>query len=226
MLPSMLYAASQKRECKGNPNDRCHYCAAPCDRSHIHEDYQPPFQKVAIRAVPNSPWECEGCWLFHRTRVMATSVSWKKGEDRHFYHLVKQNWWITEEAKIIVLDDPRDRAAMRDLLMKPPKLFMMMLLREKTECELHLGIVNHHQEVQLDTKLGFTLDGVPHYYTVYELESAVRNGSEGTKGGTRLLAEMFAPWSLPPLVEVDEPPKRGRPPTKPDGRSVTQAVAK
>ena len=152
-------------------------------------------------ARPSSPWICEGCYLFRRASTSVFDFEGRWVKDRQTPR--KWPWLLTETEAVTVLDSNRE--AFQSFLLAPPTRFCLMLLDGPEQfVRLHAGIVND-REILEGTTLQFTVNNVPHIWTVATLKHAILNGQEGVEGGVRFLLDKFGPW------KTDRPEgKRGR----------------
>jgi hypothetical protein len=76
--------------------------------------------------------------------------------------------------------------------------------------------------MSLDTPLDFTVNNIPHIFTVYDLQEAVKHGSTGKEPGARVLIKMLGPWKKPKeeKARVGAPVQSERLNQRPDLRSV------
>lgn len=210
----MLYAKSQNSGCAGQW--KCHWCGAPCLDLYVHDDAPeiPGAKRNPNRARhPANPYVCQGCWLWRRQRI---SIHYHN-EDRHV--LDRQtpkwhSWFITPRLARAV--HPADHALLFSLIQTPPTCFALLFLSKPRTNEnatnpiivnhLHLAAVNEHERIEAGTALTYTLDNVPHAYTVYEFEEALKHGPEGKEPGVRVLFELLG------LKATEEKRGRGRPP--------------
>ena len=205
MSAPQLYAASQGTRCEGKYE--CHWCGSPCDDLHRHDDPPPvPFVKYKSTAKrPNANWVCRGCALFRRKRVTVPYMSggYSDGKSAADY-----SWWVTPQGAYAVLQE--HHAALYDHLLAPP-LHFCLALRQKEKVLLHLAAVNELSEIKATTPLAFTLDNKAMEYTVYELEEALRQGTQGRIPGARALVEALGPFDLAAKRERGRPRKEEEP---------------
>lgn len=205
LLASELYATSQGHSCSGK--EECHWCSAPCGRLDPHDDGLPTLAQYRPRTLakrPGNAYVCRGCWLWRRQR---TTVFFLSKGFRDGRCAMDHSWWITGEEAWAVRA-PEDARALYEHLLEPPLLFCLALADGERN-HLQQAVVNDLDEVRADTPLRFTLNGIVHEYTVYELEDALRsNDPAGRRPGVGALMRLFGGHALPPR---DERKKPGRP---------------
>lgn len=212
MLASELYAISQGSKCDGFQS--CHWCAAPCDRKWQHDDPPPEpfFRGPRLPAKrPASAYICSGCRLFRRPLLTANYLS---GGLKDRQCPLNLSLWITPEGAWALRAEDND--ALHRVLLKPPLRFAL-ILRDGLDAptnHLQLASANDHKAIQADTLLHFTINNIPHSYTVYELENVERNGVSGCEPGVGALARILRieqASSLPGPTILDAKRGRGRP---------------
>lgn len=205
LLASELYARSQGEICQGN--QPCHWCGAPCERLWTHDDPPPIIGvKSTIHARhPSSPYICRGCFLFKRPRLTVWFLGggFKDGKcPRHF------GWLITPKGSWAI--DSENPSPVYEFLLKPEPVFSLSFLSEPgITNRLQLTRVNELGEIKADTTIHYTINNIPHHYTIYELESAIRQGAEGREPGVQALLRLLGDYSLPEASK--EPRGKGRP---------------
>ena len=119
------------------------------------------------------------------------------------------SWWVTPEGAFVV--KPKDGDLIYRLLLAPPRSFALLLIDNSPVNLIQLAVANDKVEIKGDTPLEFTINGVVHSYTVYEMEHALKHGPEG-KPGIMALMKIFGKPSAD-LIAKDEQPKAklGRP---------------
>lgn len=183
-----LYALACGHECSGP--DRCYWCAAPCAKVIPHND-QPP-ALVARKAnpharCPGNQYQCVGCWLFGRARV---TVHWLGGGLADGMSPARLSWWLTPDGAWAVR--PEDAAALYEALRRPPLRSCLALLDGEPVNRLQNGLVNDLDVVKAGTPLAFTINGVPHAYTIYELDEVLKGADPaGTEPGVQALLRLF-----------------------------------
>ncbi len=214
MLASELFAKAFKQQCEGKWN--CHWCGALCDNRTTHNDPPPgPFQRTKSTArYPASAYICKGCWLFRRQRVTLYFLdgTFKDGQ------AVEKHSFILTEDKLNILQ-MTDYAPLYQLLLNPPKIFTLALLTPDPIMSGKLNVpvgkvnsiqsmfVNENEEVKGETIFKFTINNIPHSYSVYELEQGIRQGGTGREPGVQaLLRFLGTPPELPEKI-----PTVGRP---------------
>lgn len=175
---SDLYALSQGTSNIGP--EECHWCASNCKRIWFHDDAPPvPFIRSKSMAMrTNNPYICTGCWLFRRKRITVTELGgkWKDGQQP-----ICHSWWITDKGAWVV--NPKDPESIYPLLLKPPNRFVLAILDGVAANHLQLMQVNDIAEIRAETPLRFTVNNIPHTYTVYELQEALEGAGEGKQIG-------------------------------------------
>lgn len=195
--------------------DRCHWCGSPCQRHHMHDDPPAlPFTpKNRYKAkCPSTAYVCHSCYLWKRPRV---TIYFLDGTLKDVQCAQKHSWYITKDSAKAIRKE--DRINLYPILLKPENTFVLSLLdgKEKIDNFLHLNQLNDIAEIKGNTELKFTLNNVVFTYTIYDLESALRNSEVGKTPGVRTLIEYCGPYSIPPLVEKEH--RRGAPVTRGTG---------
>ncbi len=211
MTASDVWAMSQGTKNEGDLE--CHWCLAPCSRQFLHDDLpQVPFQRSKSTAKrPSSPYQCLGCWLWHRKRVTVSFLT-RNGNNHYPYKdrqcALDHAWWITPTAALAVREE--DKGTLWNLLLDPPKTFVLMLRTSEWEGEtlLQLASVNDLHEAKADTQIQFTINNIPHYYTVYCLEETQSNPGSAHEPGMQALIRILG---SPPRKEKPDTSKGGRP---------------
>jgi hypothetical protein len=153
-----------------------------------------------------------GCWLYRRKSI---TIFYLSGEGKERYadrQTLREHSWLlmADGIRGIRHDVANDVQSMYQFLLAPTTRFALALkVGEKDHNHIQLAAVNNHDIIKADTPLVFTINGVPHTYTVYDLEMAVKTGLEGREPGVRELINLFGP---PPVKHEDkeEETKRGR----------------
>lgn len=205
MLATELYAITQRAKCSGDLE--CYWCAAPCNRMLRHNEPTPEFgvKRTHIAKRPANPFICVGCWLFRRKRITINytpdGTKFKDGQCP-----LNHSWLITED-RALTIDF---NTSLYEFLLAPKchQMVLSLLDGEKTlPNHLQLATVNDLTEAKTDTPIHFTINGIPHQYTVYELKSAIDNrDANGAGAGTRELIRLLG---MPEKIE--EKLERGRP---------------
>lgn len=220
LLASELFALAHSVRCVGP--DRCHWCSAPCARMWKHND-PPPLIGVprSLARCPGNGFICNGCWIWRRQRttVFYLDHTFERPHFRDGQSLRYASVYCTEQGAWLVRD--HEKEALYALLLDPPKRFFLSLLSAYGENHLQLAHTNDLPAIQADTPLTFTLDGIPHTYSVYELEMAAKHGPEGRLPGVQALARLFGP---PPVSPAPEKRKVGRPAGEGDELQAVKAV--
>ena len=228
MLSSELYAVSQNTVCSGP--EFCYWCSSPCNREYQHGDAPPiPFQKRhSLARKPSEPWICAGCYLWRQPSVTARFLlpaddkATRPFKDRQCP--VNHSWLVTEQAAWAIIFE--SHAELYRRLLAPPKLFLLSLLSDKSiPNHLQLCQVNEHAEVAADTPLAFTIDNIPHTYTVYELEEAIRNGPAGKEPGVQALCRLLGPFTLPSKPVAEKTSGRPKADSVVDGKVTKRKVS-
>lgn len=217
VLASELFARIHSTECRGRY--LCHYCGAPCDNLWPHGEPPPvPFVRAVPTAKrPGDPWMCKGCWLYRRTSVTAVYLD---GGMKDRQCLLDHSWLLTA-ADARTLRGPDAAADLRraqteaifDFLRKPPLLFCLSLVEGGAKNLIQTAIVNDLAKIDAGTELKFTLNGVPHAYTVHELEVAIdERETAGREPGVReLLRVLGRPLREPRIRDKGRPAPREQP---------------
>lgn len=217
---SDILAWSHGKENKGVL--QCHWCKAPCDRIHRHDDFVPiPFTKNKNLAKnPDGGYICNGCQLYHKPSVTGYYLD---GTFRDRMCLKNCSWLITRtETKI--LRPKQDAEALYKILLKPPHQFVLSFITLPTTTNhLHCTTANDYSIVEAGTPLHFTIDNIPHKYTVNELEEALKHEADGKEPGVRALVRLLGHHKIE-VPEVKSKP--GRPPALPDGKILQKVVSK
>jgi hypothetical protein len=200
---SELYALSQGGKCTGK--EECYWCTAPCERKWVHDDAPPvPFTKKKTTAKrPGNLYICTGCWMYRMERITIRFL------DNTFKDRQKpqsHSWWITkEDARSI---GKYDYDTLYSYLLNPPLIFSLSLISDiNIPNLLQLQLLNNLDKIQAETELQFTLNNIPHTYTVYELEEGLKHGSEGKMPGVQALIRHLGPHQL--ILDVKK--GKGRP---------------
>ena len=194
LCASNLYARSQGRENSGTSN--CHWCASLCERTWAHDDEQRlPFQRPKVFArCPSNPYICAGCWLWRRLRVPANFL---EGGFADSQCALNHSWWITDHGAWAISRWPSSKKALYDLLLHPPLRFCLALLDGENlfQNQLQQTLCNDMDEMRGDTLLRFTINNVPHTYTVYELEQSILyHDPEGKEPGISALVRLLGEY--------------------------------
>ncbi|MDE2095657.1 MAG: hypothetical protein KGL39_00240 [Patescibacteria group bacterium] len=230
LLASEIFALAHESKCQGF--SECHWCGAPCGSLWAHDDPPgivgvKPLARMARR--PGNPWICKGCWLWRRQRV---TVNYLGGDFKDGQTAGHHSWWIEEKGAWALRKESYPK--LYEKLLAPPRHFVLSLLVTDPVVSGAIGLApaltNHLQHCVAnnvdslfpDTPLFFTVNGIQHQYTVYELEDGLRNGSEGKEPGIGALIRVLGTYPLPPKPGQDNEPRgRGRPP-KPEDAKIFQ----
>jgi hypothetical protein len=206
LLASQLYAISQGHTCAGF--HECHWCGGPCDGRLTHDDPPP---SIGVRRQPckrpANPYCCLGCWLFRRKRVTVSFLAGGYRDGRSPLHF---SWWVTEKGAWAL--DKDDGPDLYECLLDPPSRFFLAMLDGADVNHLQLAVANDNPpKSPADTKLHFTINGIPHDYTVYELTEALTSSSvAGKEPGVAALVKLLGPYE-----EMSNPGVKGRGPGRP-----------
>lgn len=182
---------------------RCYWCGAACERTCPHGDLPPtPFVKNYSGAkCPGEAYVCQGCQLFRRKRVTLPFLAegFRDGQTT-----ADHSWYLTE-AGVWGLRDA-DHLTLYKKLLEPPRRFVLAL--KTADCrrtEIHLAAANDCPEIKANTPLSFTLNNKPQQYTVYDLETAIKQNNHVSPGVQALIRFL----GKPPLL--NRPNDKGRP---------------
>lgn len=210
-LASQLFAKVHSRECKGTRE--CHWCGGSCTDKWVHDDVAPiPFERSKTTAKrPGNSYICEGCMLYHKNSV---TVRYLIGglKDRQCFS--NWSWFMTLDGIWVI--KPLDHQELYNKLLAPPPVFCLTLTDGTIKPLIQLCLVNEVKEMKADTLLKFTFNNIPHTYTIYELEQAIKTGSDGKMPGASALIRYLGKCErlAPPVIE--EKKERGRPIKKDD----------
>ncbi len=229
MTSSEIWARANNMKCEGEME--CHWCGAPCKRLWRHGQPPPmPFTKRTYFAKrANANYICSGCWSFRRARVTIRCLdgSFIDGQCAENY-----SWLIKEDGCFYVPVTKDSNPLYPILLDNPPLRFSLMLMEKgKAKNMLQFGVVNDLTTIQADTELAFTINNIPHTYTVYELDEALKHGPEGKSPGTQALIRFLGEYKPDYWLNgngKDEKKERGRPRKEDmiDGRITKRNVKK
>jgi hypothetical protein len=176
--------------------EQCHWCGTACDRSCLHDDTPPiAFHKLTSSArYYSGNWICAGCqqWRHKRHTVFFQDRTYRDCVSPQNY-----SWWI-EETEAFALRTPDLKFYQK--LLQPPLTFCLSLSDGSVPHLLHTSLVNQHVEIAADSKLRFTFNNIPQYYTVYELEEALKTTEKGKTPGVQLLIRLFGR----PILKLEE----------------------
>ena len=217
MSASDLFAQSQgSLNFDGETGQRCHWCGSACNQDWKHDDLPPiPFVKIKNQAkCPANHWICVGCWLWRRGRVTVTFVdgSYKDGQTASGH-----SWWVTDDSAKAV--NSSCQHLLHSCLLKPPNRFVLTLITEGFSNNLHLAVANDVSIIEAETPLLFTINNIVSEYTVYDLETALKDPEASRTPGVRMLLKYFHPWEYPKL-------EKRRPVGKPPEVKVSEGVKK
>lgn len=208
---SDLFAISQGSINDGVDSLQCHWCGSRCTRTWTHDDVPPiPFQRSKSTARnPQGQFVCTGCWLWRRGSV---TVNFLTGGYKDRQQAKNHSWWINEEGAWALRKE--DYQHLWNLVISPPLRYSLALLDgEGVSNHLQLMIANDCPEILGDTQLWFTVNGIPHFYSISELEAGLKIGETGREPGVRALIRLLG--KTPPNLTF-------KPQKKPEGRPSTK----
>ncbi len=196
MLASQLYALSQSNRCEGT--ETCHWCSAPCQRLWLHDE--PPavigVKRDRLARCPNSIYVCVGCWMWRRGSVTVGFLPHPNGNGVPSYKDRQKSplwsWLITDTNSWAIRKS--DNEELVKILLEPPLRFFLSLLDGDKPPPNHLQmcIANDLERIEGATPLAFTVNNIPHKYTVYELEDVLTGGdSNGKEPGVQALVRIL-----------------------------------
>ena len=228
MLASELYAKTQSAECKGS--FECHWCGAKCGSNWTHDEPAPMIgvKRPTLAKRYGSPYVCSGCWLYRRrsqtvnflTQIPYRETSRMVHPQKDRQRLSNHSWLLTEKG-FFGLRFPEDSGELYQFLLKPfPLLFCLSLVEGGEENHLQLAQVSENFILTAETRIPFTYNNSPHFYTIYELTEAIKTSPKGKEVGVGILMRVLGD---PPanLFEVKEEKPRGRGRPKPPEDSKT-----
>jgi hypothetical protein len=234
----VLYAMGLGQKTEGT--DECYWCAGPTIPGRFPH-YEPaptiarqwPIGEPRPRFLPRRPGNgcvCVGCHLWRRKLITVRFLDNKNAPALRDRQTPPNHSWLLTKADGVAVR-PNSGTFVYPTLLKPPNTFCLMLREgESVPNHLHCGLVNDIAEIKADTPLHFTLNNIPHTYTVYELEAGLRGGKEGTLPGVAALIRLFGECELPPSPEdkrqqvIAGKPKGGRPEPLQDGKVLNRPV--
>jgi len=214
VLASQIYALSQNSKCSGEQS--CHWCGGPCGRLWLHDDPPPVpcYRTNSSARKPANPYICCGCWLWRRKKITAPYLSsGMKDSQTPNSH----SWWITESGAWALRPVENDSLALWKILASPPLRFVLCFVTSQPLASgrtdfpagisnlIHLAVANDHKEIKASTELHFTINNIPHSYTVYELEEATKHGADGKAPGVRELFRLLGQ----PQAAAEAPRQKG-----------------
>lgn len=216
LVQGEMFAISQGIKCEGDLE--CHWCSAPCTREYLHDDPPPIafYKSVSTARRVSSHYVCKGCLAFRRNR---TTVRFLNGGFKDGQAPMDHSWYFCDTGAWTLC--PADTRKLYQTLLNPPLRFVLallvngpvssgVLLKEGMKNHLQLMIVNDCKEILGDTLLWYTINGVKHAYTVYELLEGLKSGiSDGKEPGTRTLLELLG--LDPEMLRKEEKGDAGRP---------------
>jgi hypothetical protein len=141
-------------------------------------------------------------------------------------HPPQYSWFLTNEGAWFV--KPGD-SNLYEKLLRPPCRFALMLLDGQTVNHLHLATANDIAEIAPETPLSFSVNGIPHKYTIHELSRGICYGGDGREPGVQALLRLLGPASPELVKKWKEPPQRegsGRQPEPPAATALKKPVVK
>lgn len=127
-----------------------------------------------------------------------------------------QHSWLLTERGVHAIRRPEDVSRLYAFLLSPAKVFCLSLVDSDKDGNarnlIQLAKVNQFEAIAGDTALKYTLNNREYSYTPYELEEALKHGSEGKPGGVHNLIHWLGPYEG--IARVDPEEKResaGRP---------------
>lgn len=223
LLASELYAISQGKSCSGR--EECYWCSAPCGRFNTHDDDVPVFapRRAKTQAKrPGNAFVCDGCWLWRRKRI---TVFWLSEGFKDGLCPLDHSWWITDQ-EAWGIRVPKDAGELYARLLEPPLLFTLTLTDGTPGAKNHIqhAFANDLEEIKADTPLKFTLNNIPHEYTVYELGNALRtNDPAGMRPGVGALLRLFGPYEASDRTERRGPGRPRSDASQPHKKTVTKS---
>lgn len=228
LTASMLFSSVQGIPSNGHLWCRCHWCGGPCNNQIVHDDPPPiPFVRSSSGAkCPSETYICMGCHLWRNGK---RTINFLGGGFKDGQRPKDHSWLITDKVAL-VLEDGKGQDDLWRFLLTPSKQFVLALRSSKggVDTLLHFAIANDPGGILADTPLYFTLNNVPHQYSIYELVESIRSPDGPSDPGTKAL------WNFlggPPEDIQSQYPKhgeekrgRGRPPAKEDARQTTKKV--
>lgn len=188
MTPSPIPASALYAHTQGSFNSgmwRCHFCGACCSELYEHDDPRREVgqKRLVFAMFPANPWMCRGCWLWRRTRLELTFLD----GSRQTKQCPRNHSWFLSSGQAFAIT-PHCYPTLYDKLINPPRCFSLSLLEGSGSINhLQLTLTNNLPCVLANTPLRYTINGVPHTYTVYELEEGARNDEAGIEPGSREL---------------------------------------
>ncbi len=215
LLASQLYATYFTSPSYGD--QQCHWCGGPCNIAILHDDPPPiPFVRGSKNRFQakclNSLYVCKGCWYYRRPRM---TVRFLDGELKDGKSTMEYSWLLKKDGAYAIRKEGFEK--LWEFLVKPEEIWCLAFLQggEKLN-HIQQFVVNHIKNLKADTPIQFTVNGIPHIYTIYELEESRKVGSEGMQAGTRFLFDLLQ--KVIPALPLEEPKEKGRPTTK-DGHN-------
>lgn len=198
MLASELFAMSQEIRLQGI--HECHWCGAKCSDKWVHDG--PPNLPFVRSSEPAkriaNHYICQSCWVWRKPRV---TLSFINNTFQDSECALKRSWWITTNGSWAVRS--LDFQELYKHVIKPPIQFCLSLINSgNVSNHLQCMVVNTHPEIRADTPLHYTLNNIPHTYTVYELEEAIKtNDANGTEPGVQALIRTLGPYQQGNIVD-------------------------
>jgi hypothetical protein len=191
---SDLYAMSQGGKNEGDLE--CHWCCSACSRQFLHDDPAPiPFQRSKSTAKRcSSPYCCLGCWLWRRQRITVNFLSVNGGHQHPYKDRqcpLKHSWWITPSGSWALREV--DNEALWNRLLDPPKRFALLLRTAEFAGEtlIQLATANDLEGAKAETPLHFTVNNIPHKYTIYDVEQMQLSRVTANEPGVQALVRIL-----------------------------------
>lgn len=192
---SDIYALANN--CRNGGREECYWCGSKCGQLWRHDES--PLE-IGVRSLgyakrPGNGWICAGCWNFRRRRVTVNFIDGTYVDGRTAQNF---SWWFTPNSALAV--PPSNNNMLFDKLLNPPNQFVLSLIITDPVISGYIGVptgtvnrlqfmaANNYEEIKAETVLDFTVNNVPHKYSVYELEEAIkRDEPNGWEPGVRAL---------------------------------------
>ena len=222
LTATQIYTLSQnKKPSKGK--ESCHFCSSPCDLSLVHNEPKADIgtKRTYLAKMPGSPYTCLGCWLFRRPRLTIRFL------DKTYIDgkcPIDWSWFITE-TEALSFKSINMSPFVYKILLNPPLKFVLAIVEDSIKNHPQLMVSNDLESIEKDTKLNYTFNGRHFVYTIYELEQALRHGTQGIEPGVQELVRRFGPHQLP-AEEEDSIEGPGRRPPMEDAKALKKVVVK
>lgn len=206
----------------------CHWCGGFCERMWFHNEPPAiPFVRNPSRAKhPGNPYICRGCYNFQKRSI---TVKFFDGSLKDHQAPDTHSWWM-DKNRATPIRVGIDNHDIYKLILKPPNQFVLSFLTQPTITNhLHCMEANDLLEIKVGTRLQFTIDNVLYYYSIYELEEALKNESVGKEPGVQALIRILGGYKTGGDVPAEKR-ERGRPIGSqtggPDAKSLEKIVSK